>query len=55
MAGRRQWWVYAGLGVLVVASLAYALVPSAIEVDTRPPALDEYGASLRADAQGAKP
>ncbi len=33
MAGRRQWWVYAGLGVLVVASLAYALVPSAIEVD----------------------
>ncbi len=33
MARHGRWWVYVGLGVLVVASLVYALVPDAIEVD----------------------
>jgi HlyD family secretion protein len=33
MAGRGRWVVYAGLGVVVAASIGYALWPSPIEVD----------------------
>src|SRR5512147_1429797 len=38
MTERTRWWLYAGVGMVVAAAVAYAFRPSPIEVDVAPAA-----------------